>query len=516
MKVRIGIVRSVTTKEEPGGRGRRRSKSLSLLLSVFCLTSFASAQTQTLTVGSKKFTESYVLGEIAKRTLENAGFAVTHRQGIGATSIVWQALTSGEIDLYPEYTGTISEEILKHNGPMSDDEMAAALKTQNIGMSKELGFDDTYALVMRKDQAQKLGITNISDLKSHPDLRIELSHEFLKRKDGWGPLTRTYGLNLPDVQGIDHGIAYAALKSASIDVTDAYSTDAQIGQFNLYVLKDNLGFFPKYRAVYLYRLSIPQKAVTALNSLAGKIDEPLMIQMNVDAEKTKNFAHAASIFFKDQAAAPQNSMWSDIGRWTLRHLELVGISLFFAILIGIPLGIRASRRGWVSQLILGSTGVVQTIPSLALLALLVPVPGLGIRTITAVLALFLYSLLPIVRNTAAGLQSIPESTRESAEALGLEPWARLWKIYIPMASRTILTGIKTSAIINIGTATLAALIAQGGLGDPIIAGLAVNDTGTILEGAIPAAVLALAAGWLFDLLDLVLIPKGLRLNTETA
>jgi osmoprotectant transport system permease protein len=161
--------------------------------------------------------------------------------------------------------------------------------------------------------------------------------------------------------------------------------------------------------------------------------------------------------------------------------------------------------------ILGFASAVQTIPSLALLALLVPIPFFGISLRTAIAALFLYGLLPIVRNTAIGLQDIAKPVRESAVALGLEPSARLWKIYLPTASRSILGGIKTSAVINIGTATLAALIGAGGLGEPILSGLDLNDHVTILQGAIPAALLALVVQWSFDLLDRVLIPKGLRL-----
>ena len=200
-----------------------------------------------------------------------------------------------------------------------------------------------------------------------------------------------------------------------------------------------------------------------------------------------------------------------LARWTLRHLQLAGFSLLLSIIVGIPLGIVASRGGAVGHVILGFAGVVQTIPSLALLALLVPLPFFGISIRTAIAALFLYGLLPIVRNTATGLQDIPRSLRESAVALGLSPIARLWEVYLPMASRSILSGIKTSAVINIGTATLAALIGAGGLGEPIISGLNLNDHVTILEGAIPAAVLALLVQWCFDLLDRVLIPKGLRI-----
>ena len=240
-----------------------------------------------------------------------------------------------------------------------------------------------------------------------------------------------------------------------------------------------------------------------------------MIRLNAEAERTKNYTRASALFFSE-TGAPANSSASEsfphkLRRWTLRHLELAGLSLLLSILVGIPLGIAASRGGIIGQVILGITGAVQTIPSLALLALLVPVPFFGISVRTAIAALFLYGLLPIVRNTATGLQDIAQPLRESAVALGLEPSARLWKIYLPMASRSILGGIKTSAVINIGTATLAALIGAGGLGEPILSGLNLNDHVTILQGAVPAAILALLVQWSFDLLDRLLIPKGLRL-----
>jgi osmoprotectant transport system permease protein len=240
-----------------------------------------------------------------------------------------------------------------------------------------------------------------------------------------------------------------------------------------------------------------------------------MVRMNAEAERTKNFGRAAALLFgaeaQRSAAANAETFGAKLSRWTTRHLFLVGVSLGLAILVGLPLGILASRPGFASQAILGVTGVIQTIPSLALLALLVPLPFFGISVTTAIVALFLYSLLPIVRNTATGIQDIPPPLRESAKALGLEPWARLVKVYLPMASRTILAGIKTSAVINVGTATIAALIGAGGYGEPIISGLSLNDNRTILEGAIPAAALALLVQLAFDLLDRVLIPRGMRL-----
>jgi osmoprotectant transport system substrate-binding protein/osmoprotectant transport system permease protein len=479
------------------------------LLTVFTLCVVASAQR--IVVGSKKFTESYVLGEIAKTTLQNAGFPVDLRQGMGGTIILWEALQRRDITLYPEYTGTIDEEILKTKQALSSDEMAALLRERGVGMTKELGFNNTYALVMRRDRAAKLALHTISDLRNRPELIFGLTHEFLDRKDGWAPLSARYGLQMRNVLGIDHALGYAALANGSIDVKDAYSTDARIAENDLIVLDDDLHFFPQYQAIFLYRLEMDPGAVAALEKLAGTLDEKRMTRLNAEAERTKNYAQAASVYFGAERS-PSMDLAGSIGRWTVRHLELVGASLFLGIIVGIPLGIRASRPGPVSNFILTTTGMIQTIPSLALLALLVPLPFFGISPVTAVFALFLYSLLPIVRNTATGLQDIPTAVRESAAALGLKPRAQLWKVFLPLASRTILAGIKTSAIIDVGTATLAALIGVGGLGEPIISGLNLNDYSTILQGAIPAALLALLVQLLFDGLDRVFVPKGLRLK----
>src|SRR5256714_12009093 len=465
-------------------------------------------------IGSKKFTESYVLGEIAKRTLTDAGIPAEHRQGMGGTIILWEALRGGQIDAYPEYAGTIATEILKSDSTLSLDQIRNSLEKLGVGMTAPLGFNNTYALVMRRSEAQRLGVRTISDLRKHPELKIGLTHEFLDRRDGWQPLREHYGLPQQKLIGIDHALGYSALAKGSIDVKDAYSTDAKIEQNDLIVLEDDLQFFPKYEAVFLFRPSMPANAIAALRRLEGTLDEKRMIRLNAEAERTKNYTTAANLYFEGSTGSRNSvgeSFPQKLARWTLRHLELAGFSLLLSVIFGIPLGIIASRGGPIGHGILGFASVVQTIPSLALLALLVPLPLFGISVRTAITALFLYGLLPIVRNTATGLQDIAQPIRDSATALGLESGARLRKIYLPIASRSILGGIKTSAVINIGTATLAALIGAGGLGEPIISGLNLNDHVTILEGAIPAAVLALLVQWCFDLLDRVLIPKGLRL-----
>jgi osmoprotectant transport system permease protein len=485
-------------------------KRLFLILAL-CIACLAGAQ-QKLTVGSKKFTESFVLGEIARGLLTKQGFDVTHKQAMGGTIILWQALKQGSIDIYPEYTGTIGEEILKTKEKLSPEQMRAELAKQGVGMSEELGFNNTYALVMKKDKAAELGISKISDLKSHQDLPAGPTIEFLGRKDGWKPLMERYGVQMSSVKGIEHALGYQALDSGGIAIKDAYSTDAIIADKNLVVLQDDLGFFPQYKAVYLYRLAIPEKAVQALNSTAGTIDDLAMTKLNSEAEKTKDYVAAANIYLKDRGAKSSGSnIWSDLFAQAGQHLLLVAVSLGLAILGGIPLGIWASKPGAASTLILGITGLIQTIPSLALFAILVP--WLGTEPRTAVLALFLYSLLPIVRNTATGLQSITPSLRESAEALGLERRARLFKIELPLASPTIMAGIKVSAIINVGTATIAAFIGAGGLGQSIQTGLALSDSDLILRGGIAAAVLALIVQFLFEGIDRIVIPRGLRLPT---
>jgi len=481
-------------------------------LLVFVL--ITSAFADEVQIGSKKFTESYVLGEIAKRTFSDAGIQAEHRQGMGGTIILWEALRGGQVDVYPEYTGTITQEILKRSDRLTLEQIAAELAKFGIGITRPLGFNNTYALVMTRIEAQKLGVRTISDLRDHWQFVFGLTHEFLDRQDGWRPLAQYYGLNPRSVIGIDHALGYSALADGQIDVKDAYSTDAKIAEYDMAVIDDDRDFFPRYDAVFLYRLALDEKIVTSLRRLEGTIDESQMIQLNSEAERTKDYAEAANLFFGSNMGGKPvaaESFRHKLSRWTARHLELAGLSLLLSILVGIPLGIWASRGGAIGYLILGFASIVQTIPSLALLALLVPLPFFGISVRTAITALFLYGLLPIVRNTATGLQDIPRSLRESAVALGLTPHAQLWQIYLPMASRSILAGIKTSAVINIGTATLAALIGAGGLGEPILSGLNLNDHATILQGAIPAALLALLVQWFFDFLDRILIPKGLRL-----
>jgi osmoprotectant transport system permease protein len=472
----------------------------------------------TVRVGSKTFTESVILGEIASGLIREAGVPALHRRELGGTQVLFHALEADELDVYPEYTGTISAEILAAQGIHTEAALRAALARRGVGMSRPLGFNDTYAIGMIASAALRLGIVNISDLKRHPGLKLGFSNEFMDRADGWPGLRDRYGLPQRDVRGLDHDIAYRALASDEIEATELYSTDAEIKQYNLRVLGDDLGFFPSYECVWLYRTDLPSRspaAFAALSRLEGRVTVSEMAAMNARAklDRVPEDRVAADFLAANFGIAPQVIAETFLARLLRRlgeHLGLVSISLLAAIAVSIPLGVVAARSQRIGPLILTVVGVIQTIPSLALLVFMIPWLGIGAKP--ALAALFLYSLLPIVRNTAAGLRDIPLSLRESAEALGLPPAARLLRIELPMASRAILAGIKTAAVINVGTATIGALIGAGGFGQPILTGIRRDDIAMILtEGAIPAALLALAVQGAFDLAERFLVPRGLRI-----
>jgi osmoprotectant transport system permease protein len=497
-------------------------------LIILLLPALGWAQT-TVNVGSKRFTESYILGEIIAATVWNAGEAgANHQRGLGNTAIVFAALRSGVIDVYAEYTGTLAFELLKMKSPAALDELNRELAPLGLGAGIRLGFNNTYALAMRQERAAELNVATISDLKRVPELRFGLSQEFLNRRDGWPALARAYHLGAVP-RGLDHGLAYEAAAAGRVDVIDVYSTDAKLDKFRLRVLTDDRGFFPKYEAVLLYRLDLPERLPgtwKALGRLEGRITARDMVALNARAEiEGVPFAEVARSFLAGsttgQRAKLRDSqrffellLGDDFWRLTGQHLLLVFASLALSIASGVPLGIWAGRSPPAAGWILGSVGILQTIPSLALLAFLITLMG-TIGTAPAIAALFLYALLPIVRSTASGLADIAPPLRESAHALGLPSGARLRLIELPLAARSILAGVKTSAVINVGTATIAAFVGAGGYGERIVAGLAVNDNTMLLAGAIPAALMALGIQLAFDLLDRWLIPAGLRQEANT-
>lgn len=519
----------------------------------------AQADDGVLRIGSKRFTESYILGEVLAQTAA-PHVKAEHKQGLGNTAIVLAALQAGKIDVYPEYTGTIALEILKRSSPAPLEQLRRDLAPLGLGVAVPLGFNNTYALATRGDGGSG-AVRTLSGLAGQGGYKFGLSHEFIGRADGWPGLAQRYALPQKPV-GLDHGIAYEALAHKQVDVIDIYSTDAKISQYGLRVLDDDKGYFPRYDAVLLYRLDAAQRfpaAWRAIQQLEGRISAADMIAMNAAAEVDgKSFAAVASAWLATPAArtaaaavppaaspfparpaadpatgldaapspagpaaapaaasvpaAPRPGLLAkifDASLWPLtrQHITLVLLSVALACAVGIPLGVLAAYVPRLRQTVLALTGMLQTIPSLALLAIMIPLLG-SIGTGPALVALFVYALLPIVRNTCTGIGQVQPGLKLAAQALGLRGWHKLVHVELPLAMPVILAGVKTAAVMSVGTATIAAFIGAGGYGERITIGLALNDNDMLLAGALPAAALALLTQGLFELLERLAAPAA--------
>jgi len=496
----------------------RRVAILLLTAGLFATTATA----QPVAVGSKSFTESIVLGEIAQLSIAEAGGPAEHRRAMGGTRILYAALRRGEIDVYPDYTGTLRFEIFAGEGVETLDDLEARLAEDGLAMTAPLGFDNSYALAMRPADARRHDIGSIGDLRAHPDLTLGFSNEFMDRSDGWPALRQAYGLRQAP-NGLQHDLAYRGIAEGNLDVIDVYVTDPEIAYYDLQILEDDRDFFPDYQAVFVYRANLAERrpqAVSALKRLESRIEPARMRAMNKDVKLEGLAESAVAAEFLSDVLETRVIAESSDGRLVrirdrlIEHLWLVAVSLTAAILAAVPLGIAAHRLPRLGGTILSAVGILQTVPALALFVFMIPPFGIGAEPTIA--ALFLYSLLPIVRNTHAGLSGIAGDLRESALAMGLSARSRLVKIELPLALPTMLAGIKTAAVINVGIATLGALIGAGGLGQPILTGIRLDDVGLIFEGAIPAALLALVVTGLFELFGRWATPRGLRLEADSS
>jgi osmoprotectant transport system permease protein len=494
---------------------------LAACLAGACLIPLRSQAEEVLRIGSKRFTESYILAEVLARQASGAGTATRVLQGLGNTAIVHAALRAGTIDVYPEYTGTIAQEILRRPDATSLPALREALAPLGLGVAVPLGFNNGYALAVRGEDADRLQLRTLADLARHPELRLGLSNEFLGRADGWPGLAAHY--RLPQrPQALDHGLAYDALAKRQVDAIDIYTTDAQIERRGLRVLRDADAYFPRYDAVLLYRLDLPDRfpgAWAALRQLEGRIDETRMIRLNARAELdgaafdalareavspgADGPSRAAPRGFADKLFGP------DLGRLTREHLGLVAAAVALAVALGVPLAVLAAGRPRLRAGVLGAASLLQTIPSLALLAALISWLG-RIGAVPALIALALYALLPVMRNTVTGLAGVPPGLRTAAMALGMTPAQQLRWVALPLALPVVLAGIRTATAISIGTATLAAFVGAGGYGERIVTGLALNDHDLLLAGALPAALLALASETFFGVLERYVRPGGSR------
>ena len=494
----------------------RRGVAIWLLL--LLLPAVATAQ---VTTASKSFTESVILGELLAATAEDVGVDAEHRAGLGGSGLVFQSLLDGNVDAYVEYTGTLTGELLAGENLADEDELRAYLAERGIVMTRPLGFNNTYAFGMLEARAAELGIETTSDLRDHPDLVVRMSSEFTERADGWPAVRDAYGLPQRDVGGMEHTLAYLAVSQGAADVTELYTTDAEIEKLDLRVLDDDRGFFPRYDAVILYRADLADRhpdVAAAWEALVGTIDEGAMASANarvvVDQASERQAAAdlRATLAGGESVTLARRSVLADVWDRTLEHVRLVAVAMLLGVVTAVPLGILAAKSRSLGWLVLSAVGVVQTVPSLALLALLVTLLSrLGFWP--AVIALWLYSLLPMVRNTHAGLTGLPPAAVESARALGLSGWDRLTRVELPMALPSVLAGVKVSAVLTVGFATLGAFIDAGGYGQPIIAGLRRLDTPLILQGAVPAAALALLTQAVLAGVERLAVPRGMRAAT---
>jgi osmoprotectant transport system permease protein len=494
-------------------RGRWAALAIALLVA---LPLFArGASTASIVIASKQDTEGQILAEILAQLVEaQTPYAVVRKENLGGTLLVFGALDAGTVDVYPEYTGTIEAAILHAQMPYP--QIRAAMERRyHLYVSGELGFNNTYVLALRASTARRLRVRTVSDLAAHPNLRWGVTPEFMHRSDGLPGLERAYGLSAVNAVDVEKSLAYQALARGTIDVTDAYSTDGQLLRYGFVTLDDDRHFFAQYRALYLVRdatLTAAPKLRAILRELTGAIGQRAMTRMNEEVDVGHRApgdvaaAFLASHFGVRRARAPESTAVRVLLA-LLRHVELTAITVFFTILIGVPLGIAAAMRPRLGAAIMKVVGTLQTVPSIALLALMIPLFGIG--AFPAIVALVLYGLLPVVANTRAGLRQIPADVLDAARGIGLTPRQVLAWVQIPIAVPFILAGVRTSAVIAVGTATIAALIGAGGLGDFILTGLTLNDPHMLLLGAVPAALLAIAVDELVYRIERAVTPRGL-------
>lgn len=471
-------------------------------------------------VGSKRFPESNLLAEMISILIEEkTDLNVERKFGLGSTSICFEAINSGAIDIYPEYTGTglttiLKEEIKENNADQVFDQVYQGFKQKyKLIWLQSLGFNNTYAIAVNK----KLDINKISQLESYKDkLHVAFSHEFINRSDGYQGLTKHYGFSFADIRGMEHGLVYKSIQTGDIDLTDAYSTDGNLIKYNLVLLEDDKNFFPPYYAAPIIRESVLNKYPKIKDVLAVlKITNKEIIDLNYQIEvKSLSFEQVAKNFLIDKKLINADKSTEEkklpILRLLWEHITLTILATSLSIIIGLPLGLLISKYDFLSSPILSVAGVIQTFPSLAILGFMIPIFGIG--KAPAIAALFLYGLLPIIRNTYTGISSIDSSLKESGKGMGMTPLQIMFMLELPLSVKIIMAGIRTAMVINIGTATLAAFIGAGGLGELIVTGLSLNDNSTILWGAIPAALLALVVDFILAGLERFLEPKGLKMK----
>jgi osmoprotectant transport system substrate-binding protein/osmoprotectant transport system permease protein len=521
------------------------------MMALLLLASAARARTshaqRPVVVASKPFGESYLLCEMFAQLLESRGIAVVRRPGLGATEVAFAALRTGAIDVYPEYTGTgliavlhdtITDSLASEPRRVYERVSRVFADRYDVRWLPPLGFQNTYAIAVRHNTAQQYHLRTLSDLaREGSHLIAGLTADFIGRSDGLVGLERVYGLHPREIRPLAPAVKYQALAAGAVDVIDGYSTDGLLSRYDLVTLVDDRHFFPPYEAAPLMNGTFARErpdVVATLTLLTNRLDEARMRALNrrveVDREDLRPVAAAAlrdlGLVDARRASAarvtPRSDgflayLWrqrSSLASLTLRHLLLSALALVAAVVVAVPLGLALERSRRLSSSVLGALGVLETVPSLAILAFMIPLLGVGV--VPALVALWLYALYPVARATFTGVRDADPEAVEAAEALGTTSWQRLVLVMLPLAAPVIMAGIRTAAVITVGAATLAAFIGAGGLGEPIVTGLALADTRMILSGALPAALLALLVDGVLGLVEWAVAPAHLRPRKQTS
>jgi osmoprotectant transport system permease protein len=512
--------------------------SLCLLVPWAAIPQSSAPNDRAVVVASKPFGESYLIAELFAQVMESRGIKVDRRPGLGATEIAFGALRTNAIDVYPEYTGTGLLAILHDsldNALRADPRRAYQHVVRRFAAEygvrwlPPLGFQNGYAIAVRKETATKLQLHTLSDLaRASPELVAGFTSDFIGRPDGLAGLSGVYGMRFRSVRPLAPAVKYVALAESAVDVIDGYSTDGLLAKYDLVTLVDDRGFFPPYEAAALVSPRLARErpdAIAALDLLSGRLNETDMRTWNrrieVDGEEIGHVAASVldtlGITSTDTAAATRSAgaprtgflafLWGRRGETltlTARHLQLVIVALLAAVLVAVPLGLILERLRRGAEWVVAGLGVLQTIPSIALLAFMIPLFGVGVWP--ALVALWLYALYPIARNTYTGVRSADPEAVDACEAMGATPWQRLVWVRLPLAAPIVVAGVRTAAVITVGAATLAAFIGAGGLGEPIVTGLALADSRLILSGALPAAMLALGVDAVLAAVERVVRP----------
>ncbi len=509
-----------------------------------------SSDASPVVIASKPFGESYLLAEMFAQLLEARGVSVDRRPGLGSTEVAFAALRTNAIDVYPEYTGTGLVAILRDSATdamRQDPRLAFRHVAQQFARRYDvrwlppLGFSNGYAIAMRRSTADSLRLRTLSDLALRGSaLRAGFTADFIGRGDGFAGLRRVYGLQLENVRPLTPAVKYQALSSGAVDIIDGYSTDGLLAAFDLVTLIDDRKFFPPYDAAAIVSPNVAASrpdVIAVLSELSGRLLEQDVRMWNrrieVDRVAIAQVARSALLQLglvagatSDEPATGERSaqvnrislwqyFWSrraETVRLAGEHTMLVVISLSAALLVALPLGVLLTRVPRLATGVLQLLGVAQTIPSIALLAFMIPLFGIGV--VPALVALWIYALLPIVRATYSGVASADPDAVLAIEALGTTSWQRLWWIQLPLATPAVLAGVRTAAVITVGAATLAAFIGAGGLGEPIVTGLGLADSRLVLSGAIPAALLAIAVDAVLGLIERAVAPAHRRRTTQ--